>query len=206
MTLTYTADRVQETTTTTGTGTLSLAGAVVQYQSFVSGIGNGKACYYCILGGNGTDWEVGIGTVTSGSPNILSRATILSSSNSGAGISLTGTSTVFATLPAVLANNAYWDNTFTDSISAAGTTQGTATVLTTRMNVVTTVSSGTGVQLTYVANGLEQVILNKGANVLNLYPQTAAQIDAAGTNTAVTIAVGASATVMSPNSTVWRSR
>lgn len=89
------ADRVKETTTTTGTGTLSLGGAVTQFQSFVSGIGSGNQCYYTILSGNGTDWECGIGTVTSGSPNTLSRSTILASSNSGSAISLTGTSTAF---------------------------------------------------------------------------------------------------------------
>ena len=91
------ANRVQETTTTTGTGTLNLAGASAQFQSFVNGIGNGNKCSYSLLSGNGTDWEVGIGTVTSGSPNTLSRDTILDSSNSGSAISITGTSTVFCT-------------------------------------------------------------------------------------------------------------
>jgi hypothetical protein len=105
MALILTADRVQETTATTGTSTLNLAGAATQYQTFVSGIGTGNQCYYCILAGNGTDWEVGIGTVTSGSPATLSRTTILSSSNSGAAVSLTGTSTVFATFAATTANS-----------------------------------------------------------------------------------------------------
>jgi hypothetical protein len=94
------ADRVQETTATTGTGTLNLAGAVIQFQSFVAGVGSGKTVYYCILAGNGTDWEVGIGTVTSGSPNTLSRDIVLASSNSGSLVSLTGTSTVFGDAPA----------------------------------------------------------------------------------------------------------
>lgn len=94
------ADRVQETTATTGTGTLSLLGATAQMQGFVAGIGNGNACNYCLLSGNGTDWETGYGTVTSGTPNTLSRDTVLASSNSGSKISLTGTSTVFCTAPA----------------------------------------------------------------------------------------------------------
>jgi hypothetical protein len=73
--------RVKETTTTTGTGTYSLAGAETGYQSFVAGIGDTKTTTYCCT--DGTNWEVGIGTVTDASPDTLSRATILSSSNSG---------------------------------------------------------------------------------------------------------------------------
>ena len=94
------ADRVQETTATTGTGTITLAGAVTQYQSFVTGIGVGNTTYYCILCGDGVSWETGLGTVGGSGPYTLARTTILSSSNSGAAISLTGTSTVFGDLPA----------------------------------------------------------------------------------------------------------
>lgn len=107
------ADRVSETTTTTGTGTINLAGAAVGFQTFVSGVGNGNTTYYCIT--SGANWEVGIGTVTSGSPNTLSRTTILASSNSGAAITLAGTSTVFGDAPAALMNG----TTKTASASAA---------------------------------------------------------------------------------------
>jgi hypothetical protein len=89
------ANRVQETTTTTGTGTITLAGAVSGYQSFAA-IGNGNTTYYTIT--SGTDWEVGIGTYTS-SGTTLARTTILSSSASGSAITLAGTSTVFVTYP-----------------------------------------------------------------------------------------------------------
>jgi hypothetical protein len=95
------ADLVQETTATTGTGTINLAGAATQCQSFISGIGSGNNCEYCLASGNGTDEEIGIGTVTSGSPNTLSRDTVLSSTNSGAKISLSGTSIVFSPRTAV---------------------------------------------------------------------------------------------------------
>lgn len=94
------ADRVKETTATTGTGTINLAGPAPQFQSFAAAIGNGNTTFYCIMSGNGTDWEVGLGTVTTGSPNTLSRTTIFASSNSGSAISLTGTSTAFCTNPA----------------------------------------------------------------------------------------------------------
>ena len=89
-------DRVQETTTTTGTGTVTLAGAVTGFQTFAA-IGDGNTCYYAITSGN--DWEVGLGTYTS-SGTTLSRDTILESSNAGSAITLSGTSNVFVTYPA----------------------------------------------------------------------------------------------------------
>lgn len=91
------ADRVRESTTTTGTGTVTLLGAPPQFQTF-SVIGDGNTCDYCILSGNGSDWETGSGTYTL-SGNTLSRTTIYASSASGSAISLTGTSTVFLTPP-----------------------------------------------------------------------------------------------------------
>ena len=75
-------DRVKETSTTTGTGTLSLAGAVSGFQTFVAGIGNSNVTYYAIVNDSGTEFEIGIGTVTDASPDTLSRTTILESSNS----------------------------------------------------------------------------------------------------------------------------
>lgn len=90
------ADRVQETTTTTGTGTITLAGAVSGFQSFAT-IGNGNTTYYCVT--SGTAWEVGIGTYTSAGTT-LARTTILASSAAGAAITLAGTSNVFCVYPA----------------------------------------------------------------------------------------------------------
>ena len=93
------ADRVQETTTTTGTGTITLAGAVTGFQSF-SAIGNGNTTFYTIADQTGSDWEVGVGTYTS-SGTTLSRDTVLSSSNSGSLVNFSaGTKNVFVTLPA----------------------------------------------------------------------------------------------------------
>lgn len=93
------SDRVQETSTTTGTGTLSLGGADTGYQTFVAGVGDGNTTYYCIT--DGTDWEVGLGTVTDATPDTLSRDTILESSNSDAAVNWgAGSKDVFCTLPA----------------------------------------------------------------------------------------------------------
>jgi hypothetical protein len=90
-------DRVKETTTTTGTGTYTLAGAVSGFQSF-SVIGEGNTTYYSIT--DGTDWEVGIGTYTA-SGTTLSRDTILESSNSGNAVNWSaGDKDIFVTYPA----------------------------------------------------------------------------------------------------------
>jgi hypothetical protein len=90
-------DRVQETSTTTGTGTFTLAGAVSGFQSF-SVIGNANTTYYAIVGG--AEWEVGLGTYTS-SGTTLARNTILESSNGGTAVNFSaGTKNVFVTYPA----------------------------------------------------------------------------------------------------------
>jgi hypothetical protein len=90
-------DRVKETTTTTGTGTYTLAGAVSGFEAF-SEVGNSNTTYYCCT--DGTDFEIGIGTYTS-SGTTLARTTILQSSNSDNAVSWSsGTRTVFCTLPA----------------------------------------------------------------------------------------------------------
>ena len=94
-------DRVKETSTTTGTGTFSLAGAETGFETFVAGVGTGNTTYYAISHDGTNEWEVGVGTVTSGSPDTLSRDTIISSSNSDAAVTFTaGGKTVFCTLPA----------------------------------------------------------------------------------------------------------
>jgi hypothetical protein len=99
------ADRVKETTTTTGTGTVTLLGASTGFQSF-SAVGNSNTTYYTIAGQTGSEWEVGIGTYTS-SGTTLSRTTVLSSSNSGSLVNFSaGTKDVFVTYPAEFTANA----------------------------------------------------------------------------------------------------
>ena len=94
-------DRVKETSTTTGTGTFDLAGASDDFESFVSGIGNGNTTYYCITNTGSDEFEVGIGTVTDAATDTLSRTTILSSTNSDALVDFgIGEKEVFCTIPA----------------------------------------------------------------------------------------------------------
>jgi len=93
-------DRVKETSTTTGTGTLDLAGAVSGFETFVAGIGNSNTTYYAIVNEDGA-FEVGLGTVTDAGTDTLSRTTIISSSNSDSAVNFgAGTKNVFCTLPA----------------------------------------------------------------------------------------------------------
>ena len=90
-------DRVKETSTTTGTGTFTLAGAVLGFETFSSAIGNTNTTYYSIVNEDG-EFEVGLGTVAAGT---LARTTIISSSNSDSAVNFSsGTKDVFCTLPA----------------------------------------------------------------------------------------------------------
>jgi len=127
-------DRVRESTTTTGTGTITLAGAVAGFQSF-SAIGNGNQTYYTITDSTAGTWEVGIGTYTS-SGTTLSRTTVLSSSSGGSLVSFAaGTKDVFVTYPA--GRSVYKDtaNTYTvqqafDALTANSIALTTGTITT----------------------------------------------------------------------------
>jgi hypothetical protein len=94
-------DRVKETSTTTGTGTISLAGASQGFETFVAGIGTTNTTYYCITNSTQTEFETGIGTVTDATPDTLSRDTVLSSTNSDNKVDFSaGEKDVFCTIPA----------------------------------------------------------------------------------------------------------
>ena len=98
------ADRVKETTTSTGTGTINLAGAATGFTTFVAGIGNSNTTYYCIAHQGANEFEVGIGTVTDASPDTITGRTngnVFASSNSNNMVDFSaGTKDVFCTIPA----------------------------------------------------------------------------------------------------------
>lgn len=93
------ADRVKETTTSTGLGNMILAGTLTGFRTFASIISVGEAFYYCIDGGTSGEWEVGIGVLTDATT--LVRSSVLSSSNADAAVSFSaGAKTVFVTIAA----------------------------------------------------------------------------------------------------------
>ena len=95
-------DRVRETSTSAGTGTINLAGAVTGFRTFVDGIGNSNTTYYAIFEEGTNSFEVGLGTVTDATPDTLARNTVLSNS-SGTTDKINfsgGTLSVFCTMPA----------------------------------------------------------------------------------------------------------
>lgn len=94
------ADRVKETTTTTGTGTITLGGAEPNFITFTSALSDGDTTYYAIVDDTNLAFEVGLGTFTA-SGTTLARTTVLASSNSGSAVDLqSGTKDVFINYPA----------------------------------------------------------------------------------------------------------
>ena len=178
-------DRVQETTTTSGTGTLTLAGAVAGYQAFSRAIGNGNTTFYTIYDNIAQVWEVGIGTVGAGT---LARTTVLSnSSGTTSPISLPGNAAaVFCTYPAEQSVNLDASN----NVSALGTI-GSGTWQGTTVGVS---YGGTGVTASSGANSvmLRDANQNVAVNRLN---QSNTSTAAAGSITALTAASSYSQTL-----------
>ena len=120
-------DRVKETSTTTGTGTLDLGGAFQDFQTFVAGIGNSNETYYNIVLPQTGEFEVGRGVVTDASTDTLSRLEVFTSSNNNNLVDFSaGTKTVFCTLPANKFVPGKFEGTnFTGSILIGHSTTGT---------------------------------------------------------------------------------
>lgn len=188
-------DRVKESSTTSGTGTLTLAGAVTGFQAFSAALSNGDTTYYAIAESSTGAWEVGLGTYTT-SGTTLARTTILDSSNSGSAINLSGSGAdVFITQPADKA--AYFDASgdltlnqdptaalqaatkqYVDTIAAAGIHYHDPVRVEREGNLTATYNNGTaGVGATLTNSGtqaalvIDGVTLNSADRVL-VYEQT----------------------------------
>ena len=179
-------DRVRQTSTTAGTGTITLSGSVTGFQGF-SVIGSGNTTYYTIADQSGANWEVGLGTYTS--PNQLSRDTVYESSNSNNLVNFTsGTKDVFVTFPA--------EAVTTGGVTGSGTTnylpkfasstsvgdsnllQGGTTILTKR-NAAPSVFSTVNGTLSAAALCTGYYFLDGGLAGNNIYFPTGSDIDTA---------------------------
>lgn len=154
-------DRVRESSTSSGTGSITLAGAYTGYQTFASAVASGSTVYYTIrntTAGNDGEWEVGVGTFTS--PSTLSRDTVFSSSTGGSKVSFSGSSVleVFITQPA---EQAVYINDATGKVEIFG--NGTNVVAFTEINTTNltanTVTLTAGTISTNAANATD--ITNK---------------------------------------------
>jgi len=146
------SDRIKETTTTTGTGTYTLGGAVSGFETFTANLSNSDTTYYCCT--DGTDFEVGLGTFTS-SGTTLARTTIISSSNSNNAVSWSsGSRDVFCTLPGSKAVVLDANGALSTGITVQDEGSGLSTTATT-LNFVGSgiVASGTGATKTITVTG-----------------------------------------------------
>lgn len=174
------ADRVQETTTSTGTGSVTLGGAVLGYQSFAV-VGNGNTTFYVIADQGGANWEVGVGTYSTTGPT-LARTTVLSSSNSGSLVNFTaGTKTVFISYPSEKSVNLDSSGNVSPlGTVASGVWNGTA---------ITTTYGGTGLtsytagDLPYYSTGTTLSKLGIGTNGYILTSNGTAPVWSANTGT-----------------------
>ena len=161
-------DRVKETTTTTGTGTLNLAGAVTGFETFVAGVGDGNTTYYAITLPGTAEFEVGLGTITDASPDTLARTTIISSSNSDSAVNFSaGTKTIFCTLPAskTVFLDASGNSTFGGDVTVTG-----ETTLVTHLNMADNaiIKLGADADLQISHNGSNSIIRDNGTGALDL--------------------------------------
>ena len=171
-------DRVKETTTTVGTGSVTLLGATTGFQSFAV-VGNANTTYYCIADQGGANWEVGIGTYTA-SGTTLARTTVLSSSNADALVTFTaGVKDVFVTYPS---SKGLWKDASGNAIGLGTPASGVVTNLTGTASIningtvgATTATTGAFTTLAYtgtltggtgvVAIGTNQIYKDASGNV-----------------------------------------
>lgn len=209
------ADRVRDTTTTTGTGTITLSGTPpTGYQSF-SAVGNGNTTYYTVNAGS--QWEVGIGTYSGAGPT-LSRDTVLASSNSGSLVDFAaGTKDVFCDYPASksisdgfgtlpIANGGTGATTAASALTSLGAYPASnPNGYTSNTGTVTSVAgTGTvnGITLTGTVTSSGSLTLGGTLSGVDLTSQVTGTLPATNGGTGLTSA-GTSGNVLTSNGTAW---
>jgi predicted heme/steroid binding protein len=203
-------DRVRETSTTTGTGTFTLAGAVTGFQTFSTAIGNTNTTYYTIT--NGSEWEVGIGTVAAGT---LARTTIVASSNAGSAVNFSaGTKDVFCSYPADKAiytggsySNPSWITSISGSIVSGNISGNAANITGTYAGTITSSQVTTGLGYTPPSNATTLSIngtsydlsANRTWSVGTVTSVAALTLGTTGTDLSSTVATGTSTPVITLN-------
>ena len=203
-------DRVRETSITTGTGTLTLAGAVTGFQTFSSAIGNTNTTYYTIV--NGSEWEVGIGTVGAGT---LARTTVVASSNAGSAVNFSaGTKDVFCSYPADKAiytggsySNPSWITSISGSIVSGNISGNAANITGTYAGTITSSQVTTGLGYTPASNATTITIngttydlsANRTWSVGTVTSVAALTLGTTGTDLSSTVATGTSTPVITLN-------
>ena len=206
------ADRVKETTTTTGTGTVTLLGAFTGYQSFAA-VGNGNTTYYTITHQTLSEWEVGIGTYTAVGTT-LSRTTVLSSSNANAAVTFSaGTKDVFVTQPSSRAVYADGTTLTATNSSVLPVASGGTGLSSTPANGALDIGNGTGftratltagsnITITNSAGGISIASTNPGGTVTSV-TGTAPVVSSGGTTPAISMAAATTSVNGYLTSTDW---
>ena len=180
-------DRVKETTTDTGTTTIDLAGAVTGFETFVAGIGSNNQTYYCIQAQGGSAFEIGVGTVTSGSPDTLSRTSVISSSNSDGLVDFqSGTKDVFCTLPAskaVIEDNSTNAN-IAGNLTLGGTVDGVD--IAARDAVLTSTTTTANAALPKAGGTMSGNLVLSGANITMSGSETVDGVDVSARDSVLT--------------------